>query len=153
MRQLVTYECPRLNVPAIVTLAALLLGTFVAAMPASAAETPKQNAEVVNINEATADQIAQLPRVGPALAKRILEFRKANGKFKRADDLILVRGIGEKTFRMLEPFVVIQGKTTLARKLRTRDLPSRTSEEKAAGEGSTTTRGDVARGQRPAEKQ
>ncbi|MCG8460514.1 MAG: helix-hairpin-helix domain-containing protein [Holophagales bacterium] len=77
---------------------------------------------VVNVNEADAAQLAQLPRIGPALAQRIIEFRDENGKFERAQDLILVRGIGEKTFEMLEPFVVVEGKTTLERKLRGSDV-------------------------------
>ena len=68
---------------------------------------------VVNINTASAEQLTFLPRVGPALAGRIVEFRDSNGKFKATDELILVRGIGEGTYELLKPYVTIDGKTTL----------------------------------------
>lgn len=96
----------------------LLVTLGLTATPASAAEAPG----TVNINQASVDQLTFLPRVGPALASRIIEHREANGKFAKTEDLILVRGIGEKTFENLEPFVTVQGKTTLARKLRTSDV-------------------------------
>ena len=77
----------------------------------------------VNVNTATAEQLKLLPRVGPALAKRILELREANGKFESVEDLLLVRGIGEKTFAMLRPYVKLEGETTLKQKLRPSELP------------------------------
>lgn len=88
---------------------------------AAAAQNAGTSNEVVNINTATSSDLTQLPRIGPALAARILEFRKENGGFKKAEDLMLVRGIGDRTFRLLEPFVSIDGKTTLKRKLNTAD--------------------------------
>ena len=79
----------------------------------------------VNINTATAEQLAYLPRVGPAVAQRIVDHREANGRFKEAEELMLVPGIGEKTFELLEPYVSVSGETTLSQKVR---LP-------AAGDG------------------
>ncbi|MDX1385058.1 MAG: helix-hairpin-helix domain-containing protein [Thermoanaerobaculia bacterium] len=73
-------------------------------------------AGVVNINTATEAQLTLLPRVGPSLASRIVAFREENGGFKKADDLILVRGIGERTFEILEPYVTVKGETTLKEK-------------------------------------
>ena len=90
-------------------LAALFALTLIA-LPAFAAG-------VVNVNKADESQLALLPRVGPALAARILEFREANGKFDRTDDLMLVRGIGEKTVELLGPFVTTSGETTLTSKV------------------------------------
>ena len=75
---------------------------------------------VVNINTATAEQLDLLPRIGPALASRIIEFREANGKFKSTEELILVRGIGESLYGTLEPFVTVEGTTTLKEPVRTR---------------------------------
>jgi competence protein ComEA len=77
---------------------------------------------VVNINDADAGQLALLPRVGPALSERIIEFREENGEFKSPEDLMLVRGIGEKTFEMMAPFIIVEGKTTLDGKVRQSDL-------------------------------
>ena len=74
---------------------------------------------VVNINTATAEQLDLLPRIGPALASRIIEFREANGKFKSTEELILVRGIGETLYGTLEPFVTVEGTTTLKEAVKT----------------------------------
>ena len=59
-----------------------------------------------------------LPRVGPSVAQRIIEFRKENGEFRAAADLMLVRGIGEKTFALIKPYVATAGDTTLTEKVR-----------------------------------
>lgn len=71
----------------------------------------------VNVNTADASTLAFLPRVGPSLAHRILEFRKKNGPFKKVDDLLLVRGIGEHSLALLEPYVTTDGKSTLKHKV------------------------------------
>ncbi len=72
---------------------------------------------VVNINTATAAQLALLPHVGPALAKRIVAFRKANGPFKKTAELVAVRGIGERSIKTLMPYLVTTGATTLTSKV------------------------------------
>lgn len=74
---------------------------------------------VVNINTATVEQLDLLPRIGPALASRIIEYREANGKFKATEELILVRGIGESLYGTLEPFVTVEGTTTLKEAVKT----------------------------------
>ena len=105
----------------------LLVACLITGLPAMAEESGGQGPAhpgVVNINTADAAQLKQLPRVGPALADRILAFRESNGKFEQAEDLILVQGIGEKTYEMLRTFVVLEGETTLTRKLKTSDVPT-----------------------------
>jgi len=72
----------------------------------------------VNVNTATVAQLQLLPRVGPALAGRIVEFRTANGPFKAPEELMRVKGIGEKSFTLLEPYVGVKGETTLTEKVR-----------------------------------
>ena len=94
----------------LILLTALCLGVA----PALAADAK------VNVNTATADQLELLPRVGPALAQRILDFREKNGPFKKTDELLLVRGIGEKTFALMEPYVTVAGETTLSAKVSSR---------------------------------
>ncbi len=61
----------------------------------------------VNLNTASATELEQLPRVGPALAARILAYRAANGGFRRPADLTNVKGIGEKTLEKLLPHVFV----------------------------------------------
>lgn len=71
----------------------------------------------VNINTASAEQLQLLPRVGPSIAKRIIQFREDNGKFQKVEDVMLVRGIGEKTFSLLKPYLTVEGKTTLSERV------------------------------------
>lgn len=93
---------------AALALVALVLG----ALPAFAADGK------VNVNTASAQQLALLPHVGPSVAERIVEHRTKNGNFKSVDDLALVKGIGAKTLEMLKPYVAISGETTLTAKVK-----------------------------------
>ena len=70
----------------------------------------------VNINTADASQFALLPRIGAKAAERIVEYRKANGPFKKTTDLMQVKGIGDKSFETLSPYLTLDGKTTLTEK-------------------------------------
>ncbi len=92
--------------------AALALVLALAALPAFAA-----SGGTVNVNTATVDQLQLLPRIGPAVAQRIVEHREKNGAFKSLEDLMLVRGIGESTFEQIKPYVALSGATTLAEKV------------------------------------
>jgi competence protein ComEA len=73
---------------------------------------------VVNVNTASSEQLQLLPKIGPALAERIIAFRETNGPFKKVDELVAVRGIGEKSLAVLRPYVVTDGRTTLTQKIR-----------------------------------
>ena len=56
------------------------------------------SAEVVNLNSATAAQIASLPGIGLKTADLVVQYRTKNGPFKKIEELMNVRGIGEKSF-------------------------------------------------------
>jgi competence protein ComEA len=62
---------------------------------------------VVNLNSATADQLASLPGIGERTAQRIIEYRQKNGPFKKAEDLMNIQGIGEKSFLRLKDLVTV----------------------------------------------
>lgn len=62
---------------------------------------------LVNLNTATLADLDTLPRIGPAMAQRILDFRDANGPFAAVEDLRNVTGIGEKTFEALSALVTV----------------------------------------------
>ncbi len=62
---------------------------------------------LVNLNTATAAQLDELPGVGPATAKAILDHRESKGKFSKVEDLMNVAGIGASKFAALKDLVVV----------------------------------------------
>ena len=88
------------------------------------------------MNTASAGELTRLPRVGEKLADRIVAHRQKNGPFRRIEDLMEVKGIGEKMFQGLKPYVTISGPTTLA--------------EKVNSKGSRASAKGSAKGSRPA---
>ena len=52
----------------------------------------------MNINTASQSDLEQLPRIGPATAKKIIEYREQNGPFQKLEDIMKVKGIGQKIF-------------------------------------------------------
>ena len=71
----------------------------------SPSPVPGDRTALVDLNRATAAELERLPGVGPALAGRILEARRTRGRFKAAEELLEVRGIGPATLERLRPLV------------------------------------------------
>ena len=61
----------------------------------------------VNLNTANVTQLETLPGIGKSTAERILEYREKSGGFKKIEDLMNVRGVGEKSFLKLKPLVTV----------------------------------------------
>ena len=78
-----------------------------AAPPSRTAATPVAATAAVNLNTASSSELASLPGIGPKTAERILEYRQKNGPFKKLEELMNVRGLGEKTFLKLRPQLTI----------------------------------------------
>jgi comEA protein len=84
-----------------VVLVALIVGAqaWLAAQKASPTKGAGNAAPaVINLNTATAEQLDSLPGIGAKVAARIIEYRQKNGPFRKIEDLMNVRGIGEKAF-------------------------------------------------------
>jgi competence protein ComEA len=62
----------------------------------------------VNVNQASQQALEKLPNIGPAMAKRIIEYRSAQGGFKKADELGKVKGIGPKRLSQLMEHVTVE---------------------------------------------
>jgi competence protein ComEA len=97
---------------------AITLAVVLALVAGSTLAAPAAPTGQVNINTASVQELQLLPRVGPALAKRIVDFRAANGPFKATEELARVKGIGEKSFSRLQPLVSVSGATTLKEKVK-----------------------------------
>lgn len=85
--------------------------------PARAAQSVSSSAAVadetqssprVNINTATVEELEKLPGVGTVLASRIVEHRRRYGHFRRAEHLIIVRGVGDRRFRELRTLLTVE---------------------------------------------
>lgn len=88
---------------------ALILCLGLALAPASvlAQKSKSTLTEKVNINTATAEQLQTLPGIGPALAKAIIDHRTKNGKFGKIEELINVKGVGQKKFQKMKDRLLV----------------------------------------------
>lgn len=78
------------------------------AAPPAGGGAPAPGGGPVDLNTATLDQLDVLPGVGPVTAQRILDWRTANGRFTRVEQLREVEGIGERRFAQLRELVVVR---------------------------------------------
>ena len=66
------------------------------------------DAPLVNINTASAGELEKLPGIGRGLAARIIAHREQYGRFRRAEHILMVRGIGDRRFRKMSPFITVE---------------------------------------------
>lgn len=95
----------RLALALAVTLACLgtsLLEAQRATKPPAPAST-----EVINLNSATASQIADLPGIGVKTAELIVQYRVKNGPFKKVEEVMNIRGVGEKSFLRIKDRITV----------------------------------------------
>jgi competence protein ComEA len=85
---------------------ALAMAALLVAGPAMAAGKPAPTAKV-NLNTASVEQLTTLPGVGPKLAARIVEYRQKSGTFRSTQELMNVKGVGEKNFAKIEAWLSI----------------------------------------------
>jgi competence protein ComEA len=79
----------------------------------------------VNINTATATELASLKGIGDAKAQAIISHREKNGAFKSVDDLKAVAGIGDKLVEQLRPQVTLGGGEIMTEKTDEKSEPAR----------------------------
>ncbi|HSP90551.1 MAG TPA: helix-hairpin-helix domain-containing protein [Vicinamibacterales bacterium] len=98
-----------LFVAAIIAAAALAVAAPSSASPLQekSQDAKAAPAQAVNLNTAPAEQLERLPGVGPSTAARIIEYRQKNGGFKKIEELMNVRGIGEKAFLKMKSQVTV----------------------------------------------
>jgi competence protein ComEA len=73
------------------------------ALPAAAAD----KVEPIDVNKAGVTELMSVPGIGKVMAQRIIDFREEHGPFSRVEDLLKVKGIGEKSLEKLKPYVKV----------------------------------------------
>lgn len=63
----------------------------------------------IDLNRASAEELQEIPGIGPVLSEAIIAWREENGPFRQAEDLLQVPGIGEKTVDAIKDELVIGG--------------------------------------------
>jgi competence protein ComEA len=85
---------------------ALAMAALLVSGTAMAAGKPAPTAKV-NLNTASVEQLTALPGVGPKLAARIVEYRQKSGTFRSPQELMNVKGVGEKNFAKIEAWLSV----------------------------------------------
>ena len=88
----------------------LMLGAVVSATQAAPPPSETQRAgndTPVDLNKATVDRLTEIPGIGNVTAGKIVAWRDKNGPFRRVEDLMKVKGIGEKSFEKIRPHVKV----------------------------------------------
>jgi competence ComEA-like helix-hairpin-helix protein len=71
--------------------------------------TPKaERSSLININTATPQVLETLPGLGKIIAERIVAYRDQHGPFRRAEHLMMVRGISDRKFRTIRPLIIVR---------------------------------------------
>jgi competence protein ComEA len=97
----------QLYVPVVGEVIPLTAGPAGVASPSAGGPASGTATTVVDLNTATVADLDTLPRIGPGLAQRILDWRAANGRFNAAEDLLEVPGIGDRIFDGLRERVTV----------------------------------------------
>lgn len=97
-----------MNVRVIALALALVGALYVGRVDVSAQDAAAaSHTATININTASQEQFEALPGIGAKTAQRILEHRQKNGPFKKIEELMNVKGIGEKSFLKLKPYLSV----------------------------------------------
>ncbi len=90
-----------------------LLSAVIFGLALAAGAVPQKKhppAKPLDLNAATAEQLSQVPGIGPSIAKEIVAFREKSGPFRRVEDLLALRRITRRTLEKIRPYVTVESK-------------------------------------------
>jgi competence protein ComEA len=93
---------------AMVVLVVSATATSAFAWPISQTKSASVSELRINLNAATAAELTKLPGIGEKVAARIVAYREKNGRFQKVEEIMNVKGIGEKTFTKLQPNLYVE---------------------------------------------
>jgi competence protein ComEA len=82
-------------------------GKFLVVAYAGASLAKQPPSKPLDLNTATADELQQLPGIGPSTAAAIVAFREKSGPFRRVEDLLAIHGISKKKLEAIRPYVIV----------------------------------------------
>jgi len=85
----------------------LCLGMTISSVSVLAQKSSPAATEKINLNAATLEQLQTLPGIGPVIAKSIIDHRTKVGKFSRIEEIINIKGIGEKKFQKIKDRLIL----------------------------------------------
>jgi competence protein ComEA len=85
---------------------AVIMVVFVGLISVLSADSAE--VQQININTASAEELARLKGIGPSHAAKIVAYREKNGPFKMPEDLVQVPGIGQKTFEANQEVIIVE---------------------------------------------
>ena len=101
------YDAADFDPGAAESLATNVVGTRTSASTRSSEAESGTMPEKININSASIEELQRITGVGPATARKIIEYRERNGSFKNAADIMDVPGIGEKKYEELKDAITV----------------------------------------------
>lgn len=94
-------------IPALLVVALTLTAAATTPAAPSRDDAAAKAPERLDVNSATEEQLQTVPGIGPALAKKIVAFREQNGPFESVEDLLKVRGIGERSLEKMRSHLTV----------------------------------------------
>jgi len=85
----------------------LCLGLVLSSVSVLAQKPAPAATDKISLNSATVEQLQSLPGIGPSIAKSIVEYRTKVGRFNRIEEVINVKGVGEKKFQKIKDRLIL----------------------------------------------
>lgn len=77
------------------------------AVSVASADTKNPPAHPIDLNTATAEQLQQVPGIGPSTAKAIVNFRQKSGPFRKIEDLLAIKGVSKARLEKMRPYLTV----------------------------------------------